>query len=401
MKTRRILQIVFAVVCIAVVIVGGLIGYELLYPVSHTRLQNESGKAESAQQQNRRNPWASRHSQAIRLAGQLLDKSAVERLDSDQFVNSKLHLVDTERVGWRASWWGETEYGPSYYLLKYTFYDGAVQLGPEWLVDLQSDRIEPKNTAAKLVQNPDTDAGMPDIEGLIHRIARHQLGDKLHLAGALMVRWAQIQRQDPDTNIRLRGWRLEHTYGQRFNCYFMWKTGGESNHASFDFDRSSGAIRPSNLQANHIMGLESELKSTQKINIEPETYDRRQDSHIERWRGESKAKCVRADGRLRPACQALSMILSRRLLIENIEWYLSFKISEPGAFERCRRNKECRWVPESESGETFRVSYDYRVEGEDKSLEWRVNLESGAIEGTGPITRSAIRVIEPIWTKAD
>lgn len=382
MDTRVVLQITLAVLGVLIVLVGGLIVYELMHEgVTQVVEQVVEVQGDTKVEEN---PWASEANRqaAIKLVARQTvelpeDKGAkkgeepeattsVDALLKDEaFIKDKLKLGRAEPLGWAAQWWGETKYGPQFYLVRYAFRDAHIGIGPAWLVDLKSQKVVPKNVLAEVVLNPQAGVKSDYYDKsaqVVSAITNHRFGSGVNLGGALLLYFAEnIQKSDKDT---ILGWTISHDRANQFNAFFQWMENGAATYAEFQFDYDKKALRPVNLQAADIMRAGEQVVHSRPVDIMPQSYNAAQKT----WVGPAKKSCAQAQNQAQ--CRALATVLNEEALVESLEWLLTGQANKPEDLERCKETHNCRFVPQRKDADNYRILYVFNVARE-KSFDPR------------------------------
>jgi hypothetical protein len=406
METRRILQIVLGLVVASVVLLGGIIVWELTRQpaVVYEEVAQESEPVDTED----RNRWEGRGDEAIALVKQTavdgLDGPARKQLERDagdddsptieavtgdaDFVRKSLNLKPELDSSWRAEWWAETKYGDSYYRVMRTFEDGAVAVGPTWVVDLKSGEVEPMNVTAKMATSPkearDSDYYDAD-ERVVSALTRHTFQQGLTLAGALLIYFDRRAGESADT---VRGWTIQHQRGPRFKAFFQWSEGEETNYAQFEFDYQERALRAVNLQATNVMQVGESFRDVEPVDIRPASYDPSGRETASRWKG--RAREMYGDPENRPPLQALDAVLRVDARIDSIEWLMTAQAKTAEQFAACKDDKRCRWIPRP-TDDHVEVTYEYDLGEEAGSIVWHVTSDD-EVEPASRVSRLAHRV---------
>ncbi len=409
METRTILQIVLGVVGAAVILLGGVIAYELTRgPV--TVVERTFEEVEQTEKEEK-NKWEDRGESAIELVeqepvGEMDDETREmlgdgdvtigEVMENEEFVSEKLNIDGPERQGWKAEWWGETKYGAHFYLVTHAFEDKAVTIGPNWLVSLKEDKVVPKNIPAKVATEPATgvDSEYYDkSKEVVSAITKHTFDSGVTLAGALVLYF--VRRAGNESDNTIFGWTIQHERNQLFKAYFQWREGDETTYAEFDFDYERKALKAVNLHAGNLMREGEKMEATDELSILPNSYDPDARRPSDRWTGRA-AKAYR-DPNNRPRFNALGAVLSKEDLIDSIEWVLRSKGMKADQFERCKKNRKCRWKPEKKDEELYRVTYLYNLGEGDQKIGWEVDLSADEpeLDPVGRVSELAYRVVFP------
>ena len=446
MDTRLILQIVLGVVGFLILVLGGLIAYQLTRDASTEVV--EKVVQQTGEKTEKVNPWSQQGDAAISLVERVEvegkgdddeedetesddekkpDPTTVgDLLKDDDFVEKKLNVTSGERAGWKATWWGETKYGPSFFLVRYAFEDANVQVGPTWLVDLDSQKVVPKNVLAKVAENPEegTESKYYEKEEqVVSAMTNHRFDTGLNLGGALLLYFEK--RTDTTEEDTILGWTIDHDRGPIFEAYFQWEEAGKPTYAHFVFDYDRKALKAINLQAADIMRAGEEFEARERASILPKSYNPSARRESQRWLGPARKAWKIPKHRRR--LKALNDILESEQLIESLEWLLTAQAGSKSDFEKCIELKNCRWMPEKKGEDEYRVIYVYNLEKKEKfdrekpdpawscpySLDekesdgddgskrkgncvaWDIDTESGEITPVDPTSTVAYRAIHP------
>ncbi len=420
METRTILQIVLGLIVVATLGLGGLITYELTREAETIYVD----KIVETPKQVFVNPWAEQGDMAVTLVKQItvnppFDPEAARKAEeekkkkkrrrkkkdeeevteeplpiSDLMANEdfvkKTLKISGEPEGWKATWWGETKFGPTFYLVRYAFRDGDILVGPEWLVNLETKKVVAKNLPAMVAENPmkGTESELyGKSQQVVSAIAAHRFESKMTLAGALLLYFEQ--RADADEDDTILGWTIDHDRGDLFKAYFQWVENKQTTYAEFEFDYKRRALKPINLQAANMMNVGDAFKK-QRVSIMPSSYDPTQNGS-KRWTGAARKQCRNPKHRSR--CNALATILGQNEIIESLEWLLTAQAATAEGFEECKTNRKCAWLPAPKDKNTFNVKYRYNLKGKEKTVSWDVNTKTGDVSPNDRIGKLAFSVI--------
>lgn len=398
MDTRRILQIALGVIVVLVVVVGLLMIYALTREAETVIVERVERPSDEVVE--RRNPWADQGDAAIALVRRGRSKAVGdgpvrtvgELLEEEDFVKDKLKIVGAKSVGWQATWWGETQYGPSFFLVRFAFEDENIVVGPSWLVDIRTQKVVPKNVLAGVVLDPEEGVKSDyydKAQQVVSAITNHRFNSQINLAGALLLYFEQrAEGADEDT---ILGWTIDHERGNLFRAFFQWVEGSEKTYAEFEFDFDARALRPVNLQAAQIMRVGEDFPTTERVSIMPASYDPKERVAARRWLGDSRRLCQEV--RHRDGCRALATLLDQSELIESLEWLLTAQAKTAEEFEECKEARKCRWNPESIGEGKFRVNYIYNLGEAEHKISWEVVTGKEEIEPVDRISQLAYRAV--------
>jgi hypothetical protein len=372
MDTRLILQITLGVLGALILVVGGLIGYELTREAD-TQVVERVVERESDQDEEV-NPWASAANRqaAVKLVkrqkvsgldkeddeGEEVDTTVAEILEDEKFIKEKLKITSAEPTGWEATWWGETKFGPQYYLVRFAFADANIRIGPAWLVDLKEQKVVPKNVLARVAENP-VNGVKSDYYGkaqqVVSAITNHRFDSGVNLGGSLLLYFKQrAETSEEDT---ILGWTIDHDRGNKFDAYFQWVEDGAPTYAEFKFDYDRKALKAVNLQAADIMRAGEEFNEEEPVDIMPQSYDAKRKKFVE-------GPCKKMPKH--PGCRSLATVLSNDPLIESLQWMLTSQAENSAEFEVCKEKANCRFEPQKKDESTYRILYIYNLEKKDK-----------------------------------
>jgi len=417
METRTILQIILGVVVSAVVLIGVLIVYELTRsPETIVETQFEEVEREKTVEKNK---WEDREDEAIGLVEKepvgemsdgtrrLLELEEDEEttigaaLEHSEFVAEKLNIAGTEPVGWEAEWWGETKYGDHYYQVRYAFEDVAITIGPTWLVSLEKEKVVPKNVTAQVATMPDDgdDSEYYDkSREVVSAMTKHTFDNGLTLAAALILYFNErAETQGEDT---ILGWTIQHEREQMFRAYFQWREKDETTYAEFEFDYERKALKPVNLHAGNFMREGEDFEKIEPVDILPKSFNPDATRASERWTG--RAAEAYENPKHRQRFEALGTVLSQEDLISSLEWLLRAQAKTAEEFEQCKKPQggnppKCRWKPEKQEADLYRVTYEYDLGDGAKKIQWDVDLsaDEDPISPVGRVSKLAYRVVFP------
>ena len=409
MDTRLLLQIVLGAIVALIVILGAIMIFTLTRDAETVIVQEIAEDTREASE--RRSPWADQGDAAIALVNRISVKSDVdidvdgenltvsEVIENEKFVKEKLKITSGEPIGWSGQWWGETKYGPSFYLVRYGFEDEAITIGPTWLVDLRTQKVVPVNVLAGVTTDPEK--GMESDyydqnHQVISAISNHRFSSRINLSGALL-RYFQGEGSKGEGD-QVLGWTVEHDRNELFQAYFQWMEDGENAYAHFEFDFNQRALRPVNLQANEIMRIGEDADPLDRVSIMPATYDPNVRRAANRWQGPARRQCRRPAHR--DSCQALATVLDDGELIETLEWMLTTHGEAAEEFEACQEARQCGWRPAAGEEEgVFRVRFLYKLSDDEdvepEELAWDVHLKDERIVPVDSLSELAYRAVHP------
>lgn len=410
MDTRLILQIVLGIIVALILVMGVVLLFAFLQDAD-TVVVDQVAEEEVDEEQE--SPWAGQGDAAIAVVQRqevesdpdvdVGDEATIgELIESEEFVEKTLNLTAVEPDGWDVEWWGETRFGPSYYLVRYNFVDENVVIGPAWLVELRSQKVVPKNVLAEVTTDPEAgvDSEYYDqAQQVVSAMINHRFPTGLNLGGALLLYFEDhVDTADED---EVLGWTVDHSRQQLFEAYFQWTVDGEPVYATFEFDFEEHALRPANLQANEIMRVGEDFGAVDRVSIMPAMYDPDEPVASRRWQGPARNQCRQRAHR--DGCEALATILDESELIETLEWTLTTHADSADAFADCQevqegqRRPECRWEPNEhdERDDVYRVEYLYDIGEGEQTIAWNVDLDAERIEPLDPISEVAYRAVRP------
>lgn len=416
MDTRLVLQIVLGVI-VTLIVVSGILMVVVLTREAETVVVQDVAE-ERTTTRERRNPWADQGAAAVALVQRSRVRGApghgISRegltvgslMESEPFVRETLKIGSGESQGWTADWWGETKYGPSFYLVRYAFLDGAITIGPAWLVDLQEQKVVPKNVLAEVVSNPETGVRSDyydQARQVVSAMTNHRFPSGLNLGGALVRYFGGVDVTQSEN--RVVGWTVDHDRNEIFQAYFQWEENGETTYAHFEFDYQRRALRAANLQAHGIMREGERFDPLEKVSIMPRSYNPRERRAVNRWQGGARSQCQQPAHR--DGCRALATILDNTDLVETLEWVLTQTPESARQFSRCQEPRDgepplCRWRPVRGENDVFRVYFEYflgDVDAEEnpeaEQIIWDVHLSEGRVTPVDIFSEVAYRAVHP------
>lgn len=399
METRRLLQIVLVVIVVLVVGMGSFIISSLTRKASKTVVKEVV--VESAAQPERINAWSTKGAGAIELLkaqqvkvhkeytpeeqlkrkGQPPEEEVVklgELLERESFIRNKLKISAPEKVGWSAQWWGETKYGPSYYLITYSYKDENILVGPQWLMDIKTGKVVPKNVLARVAMDPiknSEDAYHDKHEQVVSALTNHRFESSLNLSGALLMYFEQ--REEAKEGDKILGWTIIHDRGALFKAYFQWIDAGEPTYAEFEFDYDKKALKAINLQAATVMRIGEDFDKTTRVSILPNSYDPEAKAD-KRWVGPAAKQCQTDAAKDR--CKAMSAVFEQREIVEALEWLLTAQSGKAEDFESCKSARNCSWGAKEVNEGVYSISYNYNIDGKKaRQVTWEIALKNSAI----------------------
>lgn len=410
METRTILQIVLGTIIVSIVGLGLFIVLELTREAETVVVQ----KVVDAEKKERINPWSQKGDSAIALVkAQMVEPPLFpekdkekgkkpegdeeiqkvnlgELLENEKFIREVMN-ISAEPGGWEAQWWDETTFGPHFFLVRYSFNEGAIEVGPEWLVDLKNTKVAPKNLPAQVAENP-TKGSASKYYGkkqqVVSAIGSHRFDSKMTLAGALLLYFEQ--RSDASDDDTIIGWTIDHERGNLFKAYFQWVENEEATYAEFDFDYDRKALKAVNLQAANIMKVGEDFEK-QRVSVMPTSYNPNASRASQRWTGAARKQCRKSQHRDR--CNALAAILSQKELVESLEWLLTAQANTADEFETCKQERRCGWVPQQKDKHKYNVKYNYKLRDTERTVSWDIDTKSGKVQPTDRVSKLAFSVI--------
>ncbi len=433
METRQILQIILAVIVLAIVGLGVFIFISFgtkPQAVTTTEVLIDTTPVEQE------NPYASQGDAAISLVkvmtskvpvkppeedprnkkkGKKEEKAAPELetvpiadlMEREAFIKETLKLGNRDKVGWQVQWWGETNHGEWFYLVTYAFRDAHISVGPSWLVDLKQAKVVPKNVLARVVMDPSKsieDDYYDKHKQVVSALASHRFESGLTLSGALLMHFET--REESAKGDSILGWTIEHDRGTLFRAYFQWVEAGEPTYAEFEFDYDAKALKASNLQAADVMRIGEDFSKTERADIMPGSYDPA--AKGSNWTGPAKKACK--SKKMRDQCKSMATMFRQNEIVEALEWLLTAQAADSEAFKACKASRKCKWSskPKPDSSDTYMVSYIYELESEtedgeepaeqasgEKSVSWEVALKDAKITPVDRISQAAWLAIHP------
>ncbi len=415
MDTRRILQIVLGLIVVLVVGLGVVTIYQLTREAETIVVKRVARAA--AEQVEAINPWADKGDAAIALVKRVRVVQAPaptvpgrgrraagepepvvttvgEVLEDESFWRDKLKIGSAKSTGWKADWWGETEYGPSFFLVRFAFQDENITIGPAWLVDIRSQKVVAKNILAEVTGDPTKGVSSDYYDKatqVVSAITNHRFENKMNLAGALLLYFEQRdETSDTDT---ILGWTIDHDRGKLFKAYFQWIENGERTYAEFEFDYDAKALKAINLQAAQIMRVGEDAEFESRVSIVPQQYDPSEAVAANRWLGPNRKACQTP--KHRDGCRALSLLLDQSELIEALEWLLTASANTAAEFEACKDKRNCNWNPEAKEDGKYIVNYNYDLGKSKQTITWEVSLDKGVVVPVDRVSELAFRAIHP------
>lgn len=414
MDTRTLLQIILGLIIASIVGVGGLILYTVTRPPAQATVATIITKDEAAAKEV--NPWSKQTEAAALLVKRQrvtvppkLDKRgkpvgepeqvSVEALvQRPEFIKDTLKITSGKLKGWRSTWWGETKYGPSFYMVQLQFEDGHISFGPQWLVDLKGQKIVPKNVLARVITSPAAAKDDPYYdkhEQVVSALAGHRFDSGINLGGALLMYFEQ--REEVAEGDTVLGWTIEHDQGAMFHAFFQWVEAGEPTNAEFEFDYEKKALKPVNFQAANVMRVGEEFgRDKKRVEISPGSFNATATSDKNLWLGPARAVCQSTEQR--DTCAALASILTNRQAVEALEWLLTTRSATAADFDTCKQSRNCKWLtePKPDTPGVFQVSYLYKLDDKpERRVSWEVALKDKTITPTDRTSTTAWRATNP------
>ena len=449
METRQILQIILALITIAIVGLGVFIFITFGASAPTVIVQEVAATSVPVEKIN---PYATQGAAAISLVkvrtaevpkapdeGEQREKKNTRRgkkqeeavstemvpiaelLEREAFIKETLKLDDLEPLGWQVQWWGETQYGEWFYLVTYAFRDAHITVGPSWLVDLKAAKVVPKNVLARVVMDPKKateDDYYDKHTQVVSALASHRFESGLTLSGALLLHFEN--REESRQGDSILGWTIAHDRGTLFRAYFQWVEAGEPTYAEFEFDYEAKALKAINLQAADVMRIGEDFSKTERADIMPASYDM-QAGQSSPWTGPAKKACQ--SRKMRDQCASMAAMFEQREIVEALEWLLTARAADSEAFKACKDSRRCKWSSKPKEftkeeleeakksgvkteGDVYVVSYIYDLpvgEEEDarnepageKNVAWEVAVKGGKIKPVDRISQAAWLAIHP------
>ena len=420
METRTILQIILGSIFLLILGLGGYIIYTFTKKaevITVTRVLKQT-----SEEVEEKNPWEDKGAAAIEVVKRQQvvpppedpksgdakkgdDEQGQETitfaqlLERESFIQQHLKLPKGSKPEWSAQWWGQTEHGPSYFLVRFGAKDANITVGPEWLVNLKGPKIVPKNVLARVVQRPvkgKEDPYYDKHQQVVSALASHRFESELNLGGALLMYFEQ--RESSSEKDEILGWTIEHDRGPLFKAYFQWIESGDPTYAEFEFDYDKKALKASNLQAANIMRIGEDFEKTDRAKISPDSYDARAKKG-KRWKGGARDAC--RSRKMRSKCRSLATMLQQDKVVEALAWMLTAQVESADSFEACKRARKCSWKSNAIEGTpgAYTVSYVYDLTKEDdedaKSVSWELNLKDGKIKPIDKLAQASWKAVYP------
>jgi hypothetical protein len=343
------------------------------------------------------NPWSLQGDAAVALVRRKVrkknneDLKTVGELLATDWPKKTLGLRG-EKKGWTAVWWGETSFGPSYFLVRHVIQDDAVDLGPAWLVDLKTQRVVAKNQEARLVESstPEIVRSYRDKEReIITMVSQHRFTGGISLAGAILLYFEN--RKSTSETSSITGWTISHDQKSIYLASFQWKEGDRTQYAAFEFDYEKKALKASNLQAGEIIRV-GESFDRSRVDIMPRQYNPKARRAGNRWKGAAKKACNKPRNRSR--CEAFASLLAESGIIESLEWLLTARVGSASAFDLCKEDRRCKWIPKVSDKGGFTVSYHYQIgSAPEVTISWSVGLNPTKILPLDSLAALAFRSV--------
>lgn len=399
METRRILQIVLVVIVLLIVGMGGFIIRSLTSKGAKTVVREVI--ADQGPKVEKVNVWSTRGATAIerikahqvtlqktytaeeqaKRKGQPPEEETLsvgELMERESFIRERLKISAPEKVGWSAQWWGETKFGPSYYLVSFSYKDENILVGPQWLIDIKGGKFVPKNVLARVVMDPVKNAEDPyhdKHEQVVSALANHRFESNLNLSGALLMYFEQ--REESAEGDKILGWTITHDRGPLFKAFFQWVEAGAPTYAEFEFDYDKKALKAVNLQAANVMRIGEDFNKTERVSILPNSYDPTAKPE-KRWIGPAAKQCQSDAARDR--CKAMSAVFEQKEIVEALEWLLTAQSGKAEDFESCKSARNCSWGAKEVQDGVYSISYNYNLDGKKaRQVTWEIALKNSAI----------------------
>jgi hypothetical protein len=415
METRRLLQIVLVVIVLLVVGMGSFIVWSLTRKADKQIVREVI--ADSGPKVERVNPWSTKGAGAIELIklqtvtinkeytaeeqakrkGQPPEQEVIklgELLEREAFIRTRLKIKAPEKVGWAAQWWGETKFGPSFFLVTYSYKDENILVGPQWLVDIKTGKLVSKNVLARVAMDPIKnmeDAYHDKHEQVVSALANHRFESTLNLSGALLLYFEQ--REEGAEGDKILGWTIIHDRGALFKAYFQWVEAGAPTYAEFEFDYDKKALKAINLQAANVMRIGEDFVKTTRVSILPNSYDP-EAKPDKRWGGEAAKQCQTDEAKDR--CQAMSAVFEQREIVESLEWLLTVQSGKAEDFDSCKLARNCSWGAKEVNEGVYAVSYNYNLDGKRaRQVTWEIGLKNSAITPKDRTSSASYLAVHP------
>lgn len=433
MDTRNILKIILGLIIGLVLVVGGYLSFLLLRPARQQKVERIVVSA--GEEKKKINPWANEGNVAILLVKSLRVVAPVEQtpdqiaedrknkrkkkkakasssLETEEvlvealvkrasFYKNTLNLGALKEVGWKVQWWGETKYGPSFYLVRYVFKDAHIQVGPAWLVDLKSRKVVPKNVLARAVMEPlkaTKDKYYDKHKQVVSALASHRFEAGINLSGAL-INYFETLRESSESKDgdKILGWTIDHDRGPLFKAYFQWIEAGVPTYAEFEFDYDRKALRAVNFQAANVMREGEDFSKKARVSIMAKSFNPKAPAGRRWMTGACRnRKLLKRRARVRHQCKALATMLSQNDVVEALEWLLTAQVESSAAFTVCKDKRHCKWSAKPVNDHEFEVSYIYKLKGgNEHKVGWKIGIKDAKITPLDRRSTAAWRSIHP------
>lgn len=384
-----------AIVVSSSIVVLGLVGIVAALLLQASRLGervesvDETQETTAAQAAAERSPWADREAEAVRAVTRLRvgEQTVLERLQEGR-IESHVDLVRDLAAAGTAQWVGSQIEDSSLYTVSWRWRVGSASVGPRWIVQLNPDgpealsggRVVPANALAELVHLDDPASWgrfLNRRDEVIRALTNHQFEGGLRLGSTLLVHFARGERDFDAFARETLGWtvipeRIDPDGPLLYLVHLQWRDGEELHDAQWMVNLADSSFQPRNLLAYTLM------QATARVT--PRQIDAMQMPRVD---GAPMDLSTPPAGERSEPRRALRWVLHDPRVAEAVAVLLGFRRSGHDVVDRGWR------VDPAEEVGWWDVRYVFLQDGEERSLDWRVDARSGTVQPVSDIARIA------------
>ncbi len=338
------------------------------------------------------------------------EKVTIDSLVETQFMENRFNMHFLKKGEWRALHLdtdsGDKQTPDPQYEVYLDFHDESVNVGPVWIVDVETKDVIPRNDMAKIFNRDpfnyaEVAENLKRPESVVHAITSHQFSVGIDLGGVLLLHFLKLTTQPGHTEDEIIGWTVEQEFKDDFSAYFQWKEKGEIRVAKFLFNWDTKSLEPKGLLASDLIIMGENMPSVKPVNIFPNEYTNNLNiPRNERW--PKKHLCRNKD--YKDICNAFVKVLEQQEFINALAWLLTN--GEPDAnhrVDRCKEDKKCRWItriagkelnPEGKS-DLVEIGYTYELNQREHTIHFLIDNSKDTITPLDKISQWAYYSVTP------
>ena len=416
-KTRRL----SVILTILVVFTVAIIGYIIFLLINHNKEEDTDTKNQKTElskvgeyKEVPQDSWAFKEDQAIELVKMFRvvthpdaeenKEETVEQLIRRGFLQEQEKMKFLVPDDWLAN---HLKPNQPYYEVRFKFKDNLVEVGPVWVVDLETKHVIAINEWAKKIQHVKrvkNNLYLGRLDEVTQAIVNHKFESGIKLGTLLQLHFFKKMEKNP--NNKLIGWTIVHEREEIYHAYFQWQEKGNKTYAEWLFDLKNRKLTPMGILARDFMAEGVDFNAKDMPNILPKNYNPETKDIKKRWINDDKKYCKDNKNE----CRAKVKILEQQDLMEAVGWFLTTKASNEQflickktkgciwtedkqrdtfneQFMKCKQNNKCAWNAEKQEG-VFIVFYSFQLDPKapPENIEWSVDLNTGKINPLKSVT---------------